>query len=336
MKRNTLFSCIASAVLVSAALPASAQTEVTVAVPNPSAITWGAIWAAIGEGYFAEEGIEVTVESVDGSPAAMQAVASGQAEIGIPGPGVFLNAAARGADAVFIYNLFPKSLFGLLVEEGDGITDVSGLKGKVIGVATSDGAEVAFARSIMSDAGMTEGEDYEFLSVGDGGPAAVAFMRGDVDAYAGPLSDAAILSSRGIPLFEVTPEEYVSYFGNGMVVMRPYLEANAEVLEGFGRAVVKGAKFMSDPANQEAALAHMAVGNPAEAENADFAAALLGRVVDRMQPLGAQAEKGLGYQPPEAWTAWHDSMVSSGELQGPIESLEALYTNQFVESWNAQ
>lgn len=336
MKRNSLFSCIASAILAAAALPASAQTEVTVAVPNPSAITWGAIWAAIGEGYFAEEGIDVTVESVDGSPASMQAVASGQADVGIPGPGVFLNAAARGADSVFIYNLFPKSLFGLLVEAEDGVADVSGLQGKVIGVATSDGAEVAFARSIMSDAGMTEGEDYEFLSVGDGGPAAVAFMRGDIDAYAGPLADAAILSSRGIELVEVTPEEYVSYFGNGMVVMRPYLEENPDVLEGFGRAVVKGAKFMSDPANQDTALAHMAVGNPAEAEDPDYAAALLGRVVERMQPLGATAEMGLGYQPPEAWAAWHDSMVSSGELQGQIESLEALYTNQFVETWNAQ
>jgi hypothetical protein len=33
-----------------------AQTAVTFAVPNPSALTWLPYWVAVGEGYFAEEG----------------------------------------------------------------------------------------------------------------------------------------------------------------------------------------------------------------------------------------------------------------------------------------
>ena len=41
-----------------------AQTAITVAVPNPSAITWTPLWVAIGEGYFEEAGLDITVEAV--------------------------------------------------------------------------------------------------------------------------------------------------------------------------------------------------------------------------------------------------------------------------------
>ena len=336
MNRKQLVSLLAGALLLGTSVPAYAQTTLTEAVPNPSAITFGALYVAKGEGYFAEEGLEIEIQVVDGSPAAMQAVSAGQAEVGFPGAGVFLNAIARDVDAVFIYNLYPRSLFGLLVEEGDGISDVTDLEGGVIGVASSDGAEVAFARSILASSGMTEGENYEFLSVGDGGTAAVAFTRGDIDAYAGPLADAAILSARGITLSEITPPEFMSFFGVGGVAMRDYVDANPEVIEGFGRALVRGAEFMSNPANQDAIFAHTEAGNPSEVEDRDYAAALLARVVDRMQPLEADVHAGRGYQPLSGWQGWHQSMIDSGELAAPIEDLESVFTNQFVETWNAQ
>jgi NitT/TauT family transport system substrate-binding protein len=259
-----------------------------------------------------------------------------QAQIGIPGPGPVLGARARDLDVVFVYNLYPKSLFGLLVKDDSGITQVSDLKDKVIGVGTADGAEVAFARAILSDAGMTEGDDYTFLPVGDGGTAAAAFLRDEVSAYAGAVSDAAILASRGLNLNEITPEEYLAYFGNGVAVLREYAEANPKVLEGFGKALVKGMRFMSDPANRDAALDHMAAGNPMEGEDREFANALLAAVVERMSPTEAYADKGFGYQPPEHWSTWHQSLLDSGELKKPLENLEAGYSNEWIEGWNAE
>jgi NitT/TauT family transport system substrate-binding protein len=41
---------------------------------------------------------------------------------------------------------------------------------------------VGFTRAILNDLGMVEGQDYEFLSVGNGGPATAAFERGDIEA----------------------------------------------------------------------------------------------------------------------------------------------------------
>ena len=93
-----------------------AMKNVTYVQPNPSAINSFQVYVAIGEGYFSEEGLNVRVESVDGSAPVLQALAAGQAQIGRPGPAPVLNARARGVDVVFIYNALPKSSFGIMVK----------------------------------------------------------------------------------------------------------------------------------------------------------------------------------------------------------------------------
>jgi NitT/TauT family transport system substrate-binding protein len=281
-----------------------AQTAVTFAVPNPSALTWLPYWVAVGEGYFAEEGLDLTLQAIDGSSAVLQAMSAGQAQIGAPGPGPTLGARSRGVDVKFLYNLYPKSVFGLLV------------------------------KAIMTDLGMTEGTDYTFLPVGDGGTAAVAFLRDEVGSYAGAVSDAAILASRGLTLREITPEAYLGFFGNGIAMLESQMAATPDLAPKFGRALVRGTKFAADPANKEKALAHCAAGNPQEGEQ-DYAPSLYDGVVNRMTPTDAFMGQGYGYQPPEHWQAIHDSAVASGALEAPLPDLAAVYTNEFVAGWNA-
>ena len=74
----------AGLVLAPAGITQAAE-EITVVIPNPSAINVFPLWVAIGEGYFEEEGLTVNVEAVDGSAPVLQAMAAGQAEIGRPG-----------------------------------------------------------------------------------------------------------------------------------------------------------------------------------------------------------------------------------------------------------
>ena len=323
---------IAGMVLAGSIDPVQAQTkDITVILPNPSAINVFSLHSAIGEGYFADEGLNVTVQAVDGSSPVLQAMAAGQAQIGLPGPGPVLAARSRGEDVVFLYNNYPKSIFGLVVKEESPHQGPADLKGSTIGVGTADGAEVSFARTILADAGLTEGEDYEFLAVGDGGMAATAFLRDDVEGYAAAVSDAAIIQSRGLPLREITPEEYFSYFGNGYAALRSYIDENPGVIEGFGRALVRGVEFSMDPANKDQVLEYAKQGNPQEGEDPAFASALYEAIKNRMTPL--DMSHGWGYQPPEHWQIWHDSLVEAGNLE-PLPNLEDAYTNEFVETWN--
>jgi NitT/TauT family transport system substrate-binding protein len=318
-----------------AAEPAGAQDlkEITVVLPNPSALNVWPMWTAIGEGYMEEEGLKVNVQAVDGSSQVLQALAAGQGQIGLPGPAPVLAARARGEDVVFIYNLNPKSIFGIVVREEAPYQQPADLKGKVIGVGTADGAEVGFARTVLSASGLTEGTDYTFLPVGDGGTAAAAFERGDIEAYAAATSDAAIMTTRGLKLREITPDEFKAYFGNGYAVLRSYLEENRDVVEKFGRALVRGTKFGMDPANREKVLQHAAVGNPQEAEDSALANALFDQLLVKMD-IGDQAE-GHGYQRAQNWDTWQKSLLSSGGLKEE-QDLSKAFTNEFVETWNAE
>jgi len=323
---------IAGMVLAGNIDPAQAQTkDITVILPNPSAINVFPLHTAIHEGYFADEGLNVTVEAVDGSAPVLQAMAAGQAEIGLPGPGPVLAARSRGEDIVFIYNNYPKSIFGLVVEEDSPHQAPADLKGTTVGVGTADGAEVSLARAILTDAGLTEGEDYEFLAVGDGGMAATGLLSGEVESYAAAVSDVAIIESRGLPLREITPEEFLAYFGNGYAAQRSYIEENPDVIEGFGRALVRGVEFSMDPANKDQVLEYAKRGNPQEGEDPEFASALYEAIKNRMTPL--DMSHGWGYQPPEHWEIWHESLVEAGDIE-PLPNLEDAYTNDFVETWN--
>jgi NitT/TauT family transport system substrate-binding protein len=312
---------------------ATAQSLKTVSYvqPSPSAINSFQVYVAIGEGYFKDEGLEVRAQAVDGSSQVLQAMVAGQAQIGRPGPAPLLKARQRGVDVVFLYNALPISAFGIVVKAGSAYKTPLDLKGKVIGVGTRDGAEVGFTRSILTELKMSEGKDYTFIPVGDGGPATAGFLRGEIEAYAASTADAAILNHRGMAVRDITPEKFKGYFANGYAAMADYIATNPDVIEGFGRAMVRASKFTFDPANREKVLKHLAAGVPQEIEDRKFANALLDSVLAKSKP--ADPSK-WGYQKHEDWETWHKSLLESGELKEPIKDLTAAYTNKFNAAWN--
>jgi NitT/TauT family transport system substrate-binding protein len=332
LKRRTFTATLAALAAATAfgAGPAAAQemTKVTFVQPSPSAINSFNVFVAIGEGYFAEEGLDVTVEAINGSGAVLQALSSGQAQFGRPGPGPVLAARGRGVDVVFIYNFAARSNFGIVVPADSPIQAPADLKGKVVGTGTADGAEVGFARNVLSGSGMTEGTDYTFLTVGDGGPAVAAFQQDAIQAYSASTADAAILNQRGQAVREITPAEYSRFFGNGFITTGDLIRTNPELVEKFVRAIYKGHAFALDDANREKVLAHLAAGNPQESEDAAFASALFDAV--RAKTIPVDMANGLGFQPPEVWEEWQQVQIKGGELSGPLPDLTAAYTNDFT------
>jgi len=329
---TAMVAALPFAALIATPLHAQDLRDITFVQPSPSAINSFPVFVAIGEGYFEEEGLNVTVEAINGSGAVLQALSAGQAHFGRPGPGPVIAARSRGVDAVFIYNVAARSNFGVVVKEDSDIQGPEGLRGKVIGTGTADGAEVGFARNVMSGAGMLAGEDFEFLTVGDGGPATVAFNSGAMDAYSSSTADAAILNQRGMKVRDITPPEFARFFGNGIATMGDTIRNDRELVEKFGRAFTRGHAFALDDANRAAVLAHLKAGNPQEGEDAEFQSALFDAV--RSKTIAVDTSNGMGYLPPAVWEEWQDSLVAGGEIAAPLDDLTAAYTNEFIAGWN--
>lgn len=333
LKRRTFAALMTSALILTPfamVTSAAAQelTKITFVSPSASAINSFGIYTAIGEGYFAEEGLEVSAQSINGSGAVLQALSSGQAQFGRPGPGPVLAARGRGVDAVFIYNHAAKNNFSLVVPEESDVKVPKDLRGKVVGTGSADGSEVGFARNVLAGSEMTEGTDYSFLTVGDGGPASAGLSSGEIAAYSSSAADAAILNYRGVKVRDITPPEFVRFFGNGLVTMGDTIRDNPELVEKFVRAVYRGHMFALDEANRDKVMEHMAAGNPQESEDRDFAEALLEAILDKSVPV--DLSHGYGYQPPEVWEEWQTVQIAGGELAAPLPDLTAAYTNEFT------
>jgi len=302
--------------------------DITFVQPSPSAINSFPVFVAIGEGYFEEEGLNVTVEAINGSGAVLQALSAGQAQFGRPGPGPLIAARSRGVDAVHIYNVAARSNFGIAVQQDSEIQDVAELKGKVIGTGTADGAEVGFARNVMSSVDLSAGEDFEFLTVGDGGPATAAFLSGEIDAYSASTADTAILNQRGMPVRDITPAEFGRFFGNGIATMADTIANDRELVEGWSRAFARGHAFALDDANRETVLAHLAAGNPQEGEDKEFQSALFDAV--RSKTIPTDEAEHPGWYPAAVWQEWQDALVAGGEISAPLDDLSAIWTNEFA------
>lgn len=324
----SLLSAIPATTLMSKGAFAQNLRDITFVQPSPSAINSFPVFVAIGEGYFEEEGLNVTVEAINGSGAVLQALSAGQAHFGRPGPGPLIAARSRGVNAVHIYNVAARSNFGIAVPEDSDIQTVEELKGKVIGTGTADGAEVGFARNVMTGAGMKEGDDFEFLTVGDGGPATAAFLNKEIDAYSASTADTAILNQRGMKVRDITPAEFGRFFGNGIATMADTISNDRELVEGWSRAFAKGHSFALDDANRDAVLKHLADGNPQEGEDKEFQSALFDAV--RSKTVPTDGSKHLGWYPAEVWQEWQDALVAGGEIPGPLDDLGAAWTNEFA------
>ena len=96
----SLLSAVPATGLLGRAAFAQDMRDITFVQPSPSAINSFPVFTAIGEGFFAEEGLNVTVEAINGSGAVLQALSAGQAHFGRPGPGPLLAARTRGVEAV--------------------------------------------------------------------------------------------------------------------------------------------------------------------------------------------------------------------------------------------
>ena len=333
MNRRTFTASLLSAVpatsLIGAKAFAQTLRDITFVQPSPSAINSFPVFVAIGEGFFKEEGLNVTVEAINGSGAVLQALSAGQAHFGRPGPGRLIAARSRGVNAVHIYNVAARSNFGIAVQEGSDYQKIEDLRGKVIGTGTADGAEVGFARNVLTGAGMVEGTDFEFLTVGDGGPATAAFLSGEIDAYSASTADTAILNQRGMKVRDITPAEFGRFFGNGIATMADTIANDRALVEAWSRAFARGHAFALDDANREAVLAHLAAGNPQEGEDKEFQSALFDAV--RSKTIAAGDSPHLGWYPAEVWGEWQDALVAGGEISAPLDDLSAIWTNEFAK-----
>jgi putative hydroxymethylpyrimidine transport system substrate-binding protein len=238
-----------AAALVFAALPATAQDRVTLVLDwfvNPD---HAPIVVAQKRGYFAEAGLDVTVQPPADPSDAPRMVAAGRAELGVSYQPQLHLQVAEGLPLVRVGTLIATPLNCLLVRADSPVETIADLEGRKVGFSVA-GVEEAILEALLAEVGLTL-DAVELVNVNFS--LAPAVMSGQVDAVIGAYRNFALnqMEIEGVPgrCFYVE-EEGIPPYDELIYIANPE-RMDRDVVERFLEATERATQFIVN--NPEAA-----------------------------------------------------------------------------------
>ena len=236
----------------------TAQKELVEVTLNEVAhsIFYAPMYAAIEEGYFEEEGIDLTLVCGFGADKTMTAVISGEADIGFMGSEASIYTYAEGAtDHVVNFAQLTQRAGNFLVarEEMPDFT-WEDLKGHLVLGGRKGGMPEMVFEYILKQNGIDPGTDLEINQNIDFGSTAAAFSEGQGDFTVEFEPGATTLESQGKGYVVASLGEdsgYVPY--TAFSAKQSYIDENPDVIQGFTNALQKGMDYVRDHTPEEIA-----------------------------------------------------------------------------------
>lgn len=224
--------------------PKPEKAKVTVARSAPGG-TFIPVLIASDAGYFANHGVDVTLEMV-APPVANAGLASGSLDI-YEGATSVITAILGGADLVYV--AAPVDRNNQVLIGKPGLTTFASLRGKSVATTSAGAFGDIAARWSAKKEGMQAGKDFTLVYNPQADGALSIFLSGQTDALLDPppYSDQAI--QKGNPVIVDYYKEDFRVIGPGTAVTRSFLQKNPNTLNAFLRGYLDGLKrAIDDPA----------------------------------------------------------------------------------------
>jgi NitT/TauT family transport system substrate-binding protein len=275
------------------------------------------------KGFFADAGLDVTINQGKGSGSTAQIVASKAVQFGFADGFVVGNSVSKGMKLKMVAGVYRRNPCAALVLEESGIRSPKDLEGKTVGIATGS-AQFQQWPAFMKGAGL-DASKVRVINV-DGAGAGPALISGQVAAIAGfaqgYIPSIEIRGKKKVRAFWYA-DEGVTAMSNGIIVHQDLL-AEPDLIRGMVRATMKG--FIYGRANAE----EMTQIVKKYQETTDPAITLREAQLSwSTWVTPTTANKPLGWMAPEDWTATVAVLKAYGGVTTPLEAAE-LYTNEFV------
>src|SRR6266511_548965 len=203
-------------------------------------------------GYWKEEGLDVTVTSVEGSAAGMQQLAAGNLQIVSFGPEEIVIGREKGVKIKGFYVQARETIYRLVVPADSPVQKLADLKGKTIGVPALASGSVPFTKALVASVGIDPDKDVKILAVGVGAPGRLALQQKQVDALALWDTLQASIENSGLSLRRLDVPMVQDMLGQTIAARHDFIADNAAVLIGFARGVARATLF--GVTNPEAAV----------------------------------------------------------------------------------
>lgn len=161
-----------------AVLAQDTPTEITFFMTFIPNVQFSPVYVGIDKGYFSERGIALTIEHGD-EPVGVDLIAAGQRQFGLISGEQVIAARAGGRPVVSVYEWFQQYPVGIVYPEDAGISVVSDLAGRNVGIPGRFGASYSGLVALLTASGMAE-SDIALEEIGFNAPE--VFCLGGVEA----------------------------------------------------------------------------------------------------------------------------------------------------------
>lgn len=244
---------------LSVTLPAVAQTErtnVTIAVSGPPAqVYFLPVVLAERFGYFAEAGVNVTLQHFNAGSKALESVIGGSADIvaGAYENTMRMQSKGQNMQSLVLFGRYPQNVLGIAKSQIANYKSPADLKGKTVGITGPGSATQTFLDLILANAGLKP-DDVTTITVG-AGAVAVAAMRRQSELFAISNLDLAIteltLSGDIVVVVDSRTAEgsravYGGDYASGSLYAPvSFAQKNPKAAQGVVNAVVRALKWLT-------------------------------------------------------------------------------------------
>ncbi len=204
------------------------------------------------KGYFAAEGLDVTVDTGNGSAGALNRVASGAYELGVADINAVIDFNAKNPAQAMkaIYMVYNQPPYAIIALKKSGITKPADLQGKKLGAPGFDAARKTWPS--FADHVKVPKEGVNWISM-DPPLREPMLIRGQVDAISGfNFTSVLNLGRAGVPASDLVVFNYADYgvslYGNAVIVSPKLAAEHPDKVKAFLRAINKSIKdVIADP-----------------------------------------------------------------------------------------
>ncbi len=212
------------------------------------------VTAGIERGVFARQGLDVDIRYTRGSKMVTETLLAGGVDVGVlSADDIVYEVETHGAD-LFVFMGLHRGILTLVARPG--VRCAADLRGARLGVDDPASGFALVAHRILRDLGLRR-DDYETVAAGGHEPRARALLDGAIDValLTSPFTEQAL--DRGFSSRARARDHVPAYQASCGATTRTWATAHADTLVAYIRAYREAVRWVLDPLNYEAALAHL-------------------------------------------------------------------------------
>lgn len=303
--------------------PAQPTQSVKLAMGFTPNIQFAPFYAAVENGYFAQEGIDIEFD-YGWETDLLKLVGGGELQFAIGSGDQVILARSQGLPVVYVLNWYRRFPVCVVSLRETGIREPADLIGRRVGTPATYGASYIGWRALLDAAGIEESA-VELVSIGYTQVAAIS--EGQVDAalcYA--MNEPVQMQASGEEVDVIYVADYANLVSNGLFTNEQTIEENPELVQGMVRAVLRGIAFTVENPDEafEISLEYIP-----QATGDATTEAISRAVLDESIKFWEAGSGQLGLSNPDEWQA-AQRIMKQMDLVGEQDDVESMYTNQFI------